>query len=161
MSKQTKTLTILTVAMLLLNMVLLGIIFVDGDDHRHGERAKKHRGSREHFEQRMSKRLGLNEQQKEAYEKLHTSHKKEFWEISKAIFDVKKKIGESLADEQETEARELLTVLDSLHQVREQKYFDHTQAIFKVFAPEQRQKFLETLNKVGNEHRKSRRRRRD
>lgn len=161
MSKQTKTLTLLTISMLVLNIVLLGVIFMDDDGKHHKRRDGDRRESREHFEHRMSKRLDLDESQKEAYEKLHKSHKKEFWEISKAIFDVKKQIGESLAIDQEAEARELLTTLDSLHQVREQKYFDHTRAIFDVFTSEQRQKFLETLNKMGDEHRKKRRRKGD
>ncbi|MDW3192621.1 MAG: periplasmic heavy metal sensor [Cytophagales bacterium] len=163
MSKQTKSLTILTIAMLVLNIVLLGVIFFDGDEHHHRRRAGDRREGdrREHFERRMSRHLGLDDAQKEAYEKLHNTHKKEFWQLSKAIFETKKRISESLAVDQETEARKLLMQLDSLHQVREQKYFDHTQAIFTLFTPEQRQKFLETLDKVGDEHRKKRRRRDD
>lgn len=161
MSKQTKTLTILTVSMLVLNIVLLAVIFFDGDEHRHRSHDREYRQSHEHFEDRMSKRLGLSEEQSEAYEKLSRTHKKEFWELSKAIFEVKKKIGASLAMEEEAAARGLLNQLDSLHQVREQRYFDHTQAIFEVFTPDQRQKFLETLNKVGDEHRNKRRKRRD
>lgn len=159
MSKQTKTLTILTISMLILNVVLLAVIFFDGDDHHHRRRGGDHHDGREHFERRMSKRLALNDDQKEAYEQLHKSHKKDFWELSKAIFETKRKIGESLAEDEENQARKLLSQLDSLHQVREQKYFDHTQAVFKVFNPEQRQKFLETLNKMGEEHRRSRGRR--
>lgn len=163
MSKQTKNLTILTVTMLVLNIVLLGVIFFDGDEHHRRRRGGDRRDGdrREHFERRMSRHLGLDDAQKEAYEKLHNSHKKEFWNLSKAIFDTKKKIGESLAVDKEPEARRLLGQLDSLHQVREQTYFDHTQAIFAIFTPEQRQKFLETLDKVGDEHRKKRRKRKD
>lgn len=161
MSKQTKTLTILTISMLVFNVILLAVIFFDGDEHHHRGHDRGHRESREYFEDRMSKRLGLSEDQKDAYEKLSRRHKKEFWELSKAIFEVKKNIGEALAVEEETQARKLLTQLDSLHQIREQKYFDHTQAIFEIFTPDQRQKFLETLNKAGDEHRKKRKKRRE
>ncbi len=161
MSKQTKTLTILTISMLVLNLVLLAVIFFDGDERHHRGHDRDRHDTRGHFEDRMSKRLGLSDDQKEAYEKLSRTHKKEFWELSKAIFEVKKKISASLAVDEEPQARKFLTQLDSLHREREQKYFDHTQAIFEVFTPEQRQKFLETLNKVGDEHRNKRRKRRD
>lgn len=160
MSKQTRNLTILTIAMLVLNVVLLGFIFIGKKDPRRSRDISR-RDSREHFERRMSNRLDLNAAQKEVYEKLHKAHKADFWEISKSIFEVKKKIGESLAVDQEVEAQALLMVLDSLHQIREQKYFDHTKAIFAIFNPAQRKEFLETLNKMGDDHRRKRRNRKD
>ena len=161
MSKQTKNLTILTVIMLVINMVLLGVIFFDGDEHHRRRRDRDHHRSKERFERSMSKRLDLDDKQEKAYEKLHRSHRKEFWELSKAIFETKKKIGESLALDQKVEAKALLTQLDSLHRVRERRYFEHTEAIFEIFTPDQRQQFLETLKKVGDEHRNKRRRRRN
>ena len=159
MSK-TKTLTILTVAMLVINVVLLTLIFAGGKRNRHRHDGDGHREhGREHFEKKMIRQLGFDQDQASQYQQLHSAQRETYWEITKNIFERKRGINQALAGDDESTARQLLQEVDSLHQLREQHFYDYTKSIFALCNDEQKQKLMETLNRVGEEHRKRRGRR--
>lgn len=158
MSRTNKTLTILTVSMLVINLVLLSMLFVGKKRNQHRHHKDRKEDGRERFEKRMTNKLGFSEEKAKQYEDLYQAHRKNYWKITKSIFDRKRKINEAIANNDENRAMELLNEIDSLHQVRERSYVEHTKSIFALCDEEQKQKLMETLNRVGEEHRKRRHR---
>lgn len=139
----TKKLTIVSIILIVINVLLMGWIFIQRPtDGRHSTHRKHHRS----LERRLSKKLNFDDTQEGRFMEVSTKHKEVRSSIEKELRKVRKDLHQGIFEGDETQIDRHLLIMDSLHAKRERELTAHTIAIFGICEPQQKQTFLKLLN---------------
>lgn len=138
-----KKLTFGIIALLIINLIILGVLFVG--HKKHNKRPKKHQGP-EHV---IIKKLDFNEEQVAAFKVLKKEHREQIKAQDEKISAIKNDIFNSLGNENQINIDSLSTVIGGLQKEIEVKHYNHFLKVKALCKGEQVEKFNELSKKLS------------
>ncbi len=138
-----KKLTVISIALIVLNLVLLVFIF----SSRNGPPSfdRESRPPREDFDSRLGRRLDFSDSQLREFQARTRSHRRRHRDLSMALLDVRGKMHRAISNEDTAAVELLLDQMDSLSSQREREAVRYAQSIIAICDDSQKKQFMRLL----------------